>query len=167
MSSRTKRAIVHLTLLLAGSSGACIETRSVDISQDTKQVEAAAQRIWSAVSRNDAAGIVAEYAEDSIIFPPNEPMVQGKPAVTKYLGELLGAVSFRDATGTIADIRVSGDLAIETGHYAWTIVPAGGAPMSDKGKYVHVFARTPDGTWKVIRYFSNSDVPPPTLSPAP
>jgi uncharacterized protein (TIGR02246 family) len=159
--------MVHLTLLLAGSSGACVETRSVDISQDIKQVEAAGQRIWSALSRNDTAGLLAEYAEDSIIFPPNAPMVVGKPAVAKVLGELFGAIAFRDVVGTVTDVRVSGDLAIETGQYTWTLVPPGGAPMPDKGKYVHVWARTPDGTWKVIRYFSNSDVPPPALSPTP
>ena len=157
-----KRAMVLVALLFVGCGGARGETeRTGDVAQDRQQVEAAGQRIWSALSRNDAAGIVAEYAEDSIIFPPNAPMVQGKPAVAKFLGDLFGAIAFRDAAGTIADIRVSGDLAIETGHYAWTLVPPGGAPMPDKGKYVHVWARTPDGTWKVIRYFSNSDVAAP------
>jgi ketosteroid isomerase-like protein len=87
-------------------------------------------------------------------------MVQGKAAVTTYLGQVLDAFTFREVSGAVADVRVSGDLAIETGHYAWTLVPKNGAPMPpDKGKYVHVWARTPDGTWRVIRYFSNSDLP--------
>jgi ketosteroid isomerase-like protein len=88
-------------------------------------------------------------------------MVQGKPEITKFLGDLFAAISFRDAVGMIAAISVSGDLAIETGHYAWTLVPPGGAPMPDKGKYVHVWPRTTNGTRKVIRYFSNSGIAAP------
>jgi uncharacterized protein (TIGR02246 family) len=157
-----KRVLVLVALLSAGCGGGGSETpRTVDVGQDKQQVQAAGQRIWSAVARNDTAGLVAEYADDSIIFPPNAPMIQGKPAITTFLGDLFASTTFRDAVGTIADIRVSGDLAVETGHYAWTLVPPGGTPMPDKGKYVHVWARTPDGTWKVIRYFSNSDLAAP------
>jgi len=164
--TRATVLVALLPLLIGACGGAPGETgRTVDVAQDKQQVEAAGQRIWGALSRNDATAIVAEYAEDAIIFPPNAPMVQGKPAVTAFLGSLLGAIMFRDVAGTIADIRISGDLAVETGHYAWTLVPAGGAampaPMPDRGNYVHVWARSSDGKWKVIRYFSNSDVAVP------
>jgi ketosteroid isomerase-like protein len=49
---------------------------------------------------------------------------------------------------------------VETGTYSWTVVLSSGSPMPDKGKYVHVWASSSDGSWKVIRYIVDSDAAP-------
>lgn len=85
--------------------------------------------------------------------------VRGKSAIAERLTDLFTAVSFREVVGTVTDIMVSGDLGVETGTYSWTIVPASGAAAPDVGKYVHVWKRQGDGTWKVVRYVVNSDTP--------
>ena len=159
--SRTRRS--HATaLLLLLLLPACVTDRPQrDEAADRQQVEAAARRIWDALNRNDGAAVLAEYAEDAIIFPDGAPMVRGKDAVSKYLTGVFTAVAFKDVTGTLVDVTVSGDLAVETGTFRWTVTPAGGAPTQDRLKYVHVWERTGDGSWKVIRYFANSDVAPP------
>jgi uncharacterized protein (TIGR02246 family) len=125
-----------------------------------QQIQAAADRVWTAVARTDAAAALAEYDDDAILLGPGTPMLQGKPAITKYIAGAFGAISFRDVVGTVTDIIVSGSLGVETGTYSWTVVPAGGSPVTDKGKYIHVWARSSDGTWRVIRYIVNSDAPP-------
>lgn len=35
-----------------------------------------------------------------------------------------------------------------------------GKPMSDKGKYIVVLQKQADGSWKIVRDISNSDLPP-------
>jgi ketosteroid isomerase-like protein len=107
-----------------------------------------------------AAAILAEYADDAVILGPGGPAVQGKPALAPYLSGLFGTVAFRDVVGAPTDITVSGDLGVETGTYSWTLVPSGGSPAPDKGKYLHVWARGPTG-WKVVRYMANSDIAAP------
>jgi uncharacterized protein (TIGR02246 family) len=131
-----------------------------DSTADRQQIQAAANRIWSAVAKTDAAGALAEYADDAILLGPGAPMVQGKPAITKNLTEVFRTVSFKDVNGGITDITVSGDLGVETGTYSWTVVPSSGSPVPDKGKYIHVWARSSDGSWKVIRYIINTDLGP-------
>jgi ketosteroid isomerase-like protein len=55
---------------------------------------------------------------------------------------------------------ISGDLAVETGTYAMTIIPKNGNAVADKGKYIHVWKKSVDGSWKVVRYVPTSDIPP-------
>jgi ketosteroid isomerase-like protein len=69
-------------------------------------------------------------------------------------------LSFREVTGQITDIRVSGDLLWKPGRTHGPSFPRRGSPMPDKGKYVHVWARSSDGSWKVIRYIVDSDAAP-------
>jgi uncharacterized protein (TIGR02246 family) len=151
------KVLVVAPLLLVGCVNYTTTSTEPDSAADLRQIRAAANRIWSAVARTDAAGALAEYADQAILLGPGAPMIQGKPAITKSLKGLFDTVSFRDVTGQITDITVSGDLAVETGIYSWTIVPSSGSPMPDKGKYLHVWARSSDGAWKVIRYIVNSD----------
>jgi uncharacterized protein (TIGR02246 family) len=154
-----KQVIVLAPVLLVVCVANCTTTTTqTDSAADRRQIETAASRIWSAVARTDAASALAEYAEDAILLGPGSPMVKGKPAITNNIAGLFRAVSFKDVSGGIADITVSGDLAVETGTYSWTVVTSSGSPMPDKGKYVHVWARSSDGTWKVIRYIVNTDL---------
>jgi ketosteroid isomerase-like protein len=41
-----------------------------------------------------------------------------------------------------------------------TMLPKGGKAMNDVGKYVAVWKKQPDGSWKMIRDIYNSDLPP-------
>lgn len=162
MLSRSRAVLMVLVIasMTSCSSQQSPTVAASDSSADRQQIEAAAGRIWSAVAHNDAAAVLAEYADDSMILGGGSPAVKGKPAVAAALSGLFGSLSFRDVVGSPTDIAVSGDLAVETGTYAWTIVPTGGNPSDDKGKYLHVWARTPAG-WKVTRYMANSDMPSP------
>jgi uncharacterized protein (TIGR02246 family) len=154
------RLTVLAALLVSGCAPAATTTPAPDPAADREQIRAAADRVWAAVAANDADALLAEYDEGAIMLGPGSPMVQGKAAITTAITDLLGAVAFEDVRSDIVDITVSGDLGIETGTYAWTTVPAGGSPATDQGKYVHVWARSPDGAWKAIRYVVNSDLPP-------
>jgi uncharacterized protein (TIGR02246 family) len=145
--------------MMGGCAPAGAPAAQRDAESDRQQIQAAAGRIWMAVANGNAAGALAEYADDAIVLGPGTPMLEGKPAVTKAITETFQTVSFKDVTGKILDIQVGGDLAVETGTYSWTIVPPSGGPMPDKGKYIHVWARSSAG-WKVNRYIINSDMAP-------
>jgi ketosteroid isomerase-like protein len=53
-----------------------------------------------------------------------------------------------------------GDLAVETGAYEMTLVPKKGPEVTDTGKYLTVWRKQPDGSWKVIRDAGNTNGPP-------
>src|SRR4029450_8337394 len=132
-----------------------------------RQIEAAALEIWQGVARGDSAAILAHYADDAIILGSGGPMLQGKaavlrgkPAIAAFLQGLFGGNTLSDVKGNVTDIMISGDLAVETGTYAMTIIPKNGNAVADKGKYIHVWKKSVDGSWKVVRYVPNSDIPP-------
>jgi len=131
-----------------------------DQTEARRQIEAAAIGIWQAVARGDSAAILAEYADDAIILGSGAPMLQGKPAVAAFLQGLFGGNTLRDVKGNVTDIMISGDLAVETGTYSMTVIPKNGTAVADNGKYIHVWKKSVDGSWKVVRYVPNSDIPP-------
>ena len=57
------------------------------------------------------------------------------------------------------DVILSGDIAVESGSNEMTMTPAGGKPMTDKGKYVTTWKRQTDGSWKIVRDIMNSNLP--------
>lgn len=127
--------------------------------QGEAQIRAAAARLWAGVAGNDAASVIAEYSDDAILLAPGMATVRGKSAIAEQLTGLFTAVSFREVVGTVTDVMVSGDLGVEIGTYSWTIVPTSGPPAQDVGKYIHVWKRQGDGSWKIVRYVVNSDMP--------
>ena len=131
-----------------------------DQTEARRQIEAAAVGIWQAVARGDSAAILDEYADDALILGAGAPMLQGKPAVAAFLQGLFGGNTLRDVKGSVTDIMIGGDLAVETGTYAMTIIPKNGNAVADKGKYIHVWKKSVDGSWRVVRYVPNSDIPP-------
>lgn len=125
-----------------------------------RQIEAAALGIWEAVARGDAAAVLVHYADDALILGSGAPMLQGKPAVAAFLQGLFDGNTLSDVQGNVRDIMISGDLAVETGTYAMTITPKNGNAVADRGKYIHVWKKSVEGSWKVVRYVPTSDIPP-------
>jgi ketosteroid isomerase-like protein len=52
---------------------------------------------------------------------------------------------------TTKDVFAMGDLAYETGSYSFTIVPEGKEARVVKGRYVEVWRKQMDGSWKMYR----------------
>ena len=80
--------------------------------------------------------------------------------MTELFTGMLQQMSISDITMRTDDVVVSGDLAVENGSYKWTITPKGAKPMPDSGKYVTVWQKQGDGSWKIIRDINNSDIGP-------
>jgi ketosteroid isomerase-like protein len=62
---------------------------------------------------------------------------------------------------TKMEVAKNGDLACVSGTYEETMTDASGKPSRDRGKYVEIFKKQPDGTWKSIVDIWNSDLPAP------
>ncbi len=116
-------------------------------------------RFVAALERGDSLTAVASYADDAVIMMPNEQTWRGLDGAKKGFAGFLTQASIKNAKVSTDDVMVRGDLAVETGHYEWTIVPKGGKEMKDKGKYLTVWKRQADGAWKIVRDINNSDLP--------
>ena len=92
---------------------------------------------------------VAYYTEDAIVLPPNEPLATGKEPIRKVIGDLYAmpglSVKWQP---TKVEVARSGDIGYSRGTYEMTVNDAKGNPMTDRGKYVEVWKKQADGTWK-------------------
>ena len=110
-----------------------------------------------ALTKEDAAAQSALYAPDGMVMMSGMPAWKGKAGIEQNAKEMFAAVDVKDFKFTTDDVAVSGDLAVETGTYTMTITPKGGKAIPDTGKYITVWKRQADGTWKIYRDISNSD----------
>ena len=127
-----------------------------------QEIEAANTRFVDAMNRGDTVGMYDGYASDAVLMMTGSPALRGRVAITQTLNQMMTQATLKDPKLHIEDVILGGDLAVETGSYEWTVVPKQGKPAPDKGKYVAVWQRQADGSWKIIRDISNSDGAPAT-----
>ena len=152
---------LFLFLLLLLVSTAC----QTQMAQDTHAADESALRTldseWSkAAGSKDVDKTVSYYADDAIVLPPNSPVLTSKESIRAMWKGILGAPGFSGGwKATKVDVARSGDLAYVSGSYEMTENDATGKPMTDKGKYLAVFKKQGDGTWKCVVDMFNTDLP--------
>jgi uncharacterized protein (TIGR02246 family) len=158
---RTSRALaLALPMLLAACTPAAPPPPPPpDVAAIKSAIETANKAQIDAILKGDATGAVANYTDDAVVLFPNAPAWQGKAATQKAMGDMMGQMTFKDPTFHTVDVVVSGDMAVETGTYAWTMVPKKGKPIKDEGKYLTVWKKQADGSWKIIRDMNNTNLP--------
>jgi ketosteroid isomerase-like protein len=110
------------------------------------------------MNAKDWKGALALYAEDAMELPPNHAAAQGKAAIQAWLETLPPFSNFQVQS---LEIEGQADLAYDRGTYSMTVTPAGVTPIKDRGKYLTVWRKQTDGSWKVVRDIYNSDLPQP------
>ena len=130
---------------------------------DQADVRSALRAVDEAFCRHannkDAAGLVsAFYAPDAKLLPPNAPMISGTGPIRDFWQGMLDAGG-ADVTLDTTDVDSSGELAYGIGQYSFTLPSAGGGRMRDEGKYLVVFRRQSDGSWRSVADMFSSDQP--------
>jgi uncharacterized protein (TIGR02246 family) len=147
-----------LSLTLACRPQAPPDTRAADESA-LKDLDAQ----WSkAAAAKDLESTVSYYAEDAALMPPNAPIATGAEAIRSVWKNMIGSPGFAvDWKATRTEVARSADLAYLIGTYELTVNDASGKPVNDRGKYVEVWRKQPDGKWKTVADMFNSDLPLP------
>jgi uncharacterized protein (TIGR02246 family) len=105
---------------------------------------------------------VANYADDAVLIMPGAPPSKGKEAIRAAWKSMLEDPNLK--IGFSADrveISAGGDLATTKGSYTLTVTnPKTKKPFDDKGSYMTVYKKQPDGGWKAIEDMTSSEVAP-------
>lgn len=115
---------------------------------------------WSAVAgKKDAAKVASYYAEDGVAYAPNIPAVTGRAAAGKVWAEMLGDPNFVSISWKTlhAEVAASGELGVTTGTYEAVSKLPDGKTATEKGKYVCVWKKQKDGSWKASHDIWNAD----------
>jgi ketosteroid isomerase-like protein len=125
-------------------------------------VEQAARTIAPPTSDVDAY-VRLYYADDARVLPPNHATVTGREAIAALFRSEGAIQEFRL---TILALEGRNDLAYVHGAYQMSLAtPGAAAPVGDKGKYVEIWKKQRDGSWKVVLDVYNSDLPAPASPP--
>ena len=148
--------------LLLVSFGACAHTPRVDRAGAEQSLRAWDAALQQAVSARDLHAIVAFYADDAVLLPAAEPAVSGKSAIREEWHHILSIPDFASKSAlTHLDIAASGDLGYTAGTYVATLRGEDGNIVTEPGKWVSVWKRQGDGTWRIVVDTYNTDIPPP------
>jgi len=133
------------------------DTRAADV-QAVKDVEAA----WvKDVATKDADKWASYFAEDGSGLYPGGPILNGKAAIRAAMVPILADPNFSltfQSTRSMAS--KGGDMVYSQGTYTMTMTnPKTKKVMTDKGKYLTVYTKQPDGSWKAVSDTFNSDSP--------
>jgi uncharacterized protein (TIGR02246 family) len=134
--------------------------KSDDGTKVIKDTEAA----WvKAFASKDATKPTDFYTDDAVLMA-NGPTVSGKPAILAVWKGMLADPNFSlTFSSTKVEMAKSGELAYSFGTYTLTLSDAKKKKMTDKGKYLTVWKKQADGSWKAVADVANSD--PPTIMP--
>lgn len=164
MNRRINRMIALLAFVGVATSGCQPQVNVGLTGEDTAALRQAVQAQLLAANAGDSAGWAAWYVDDAMVLPPDGPTVHSRAAIQKWLAAL---PPISNAIGQADEFAGRGDLAYVRGTYSMTMTPAGApAPLALKGKFIQIYRKQPDGSWKVAREIFNNDMPPAAPEPA-
>lgn len=120
----------------------------MDVIQVRKAIEEGDARFSDAVRKGDGAAIAALYTDDATVLPPDSDPVKGRAGIQAFWQGAL-RMGIKEAVLTTEDVSSAGDLACEIGRFSLKIKPEGKDAFEQKGKYVVVWKRAPDGAWRL------------------
>lgn len=133
------------------------EEPAVDLAAE-REALMAADKAWSE-SIDDTDAFLSFFAEGADFMPFGAPLAQGNAIRTTWEG-LTSMPGFAlQWQATDAEVADSGDLGYTIGTFELT-TEQDGTPMTTVGKYVTVWSKQADGSWKVQVDCFNADGPP-------
>jgi ketosteroid isomerase-like protein len=139
-------------LFVVAVSGAGCGANITNLAQERESL-LAADKAWSQTT-GDLDKFMTYFAPDASGHYTGSPTVTGTDAIRGFWAEWMKAPGFT-ATWQSSKAELAGDIGYTSGTYTIT---AGG--MTEKGKYVTVWKKQADGSWKVIEDIGNADVGP-------
>lgn len=146
-------------LLLLAAIAAC--TRPADDASARDEVRQVFDRYVEASNGGDADALAALYAEDALLLPPDQELVEGREAIREF---------WEDGTepglsASVERIEVRGDLAYLVGRYA---LPPTDTDAADVGKLVLCLRRDPaERAWRITCDIWNGSLTEPMEDVAP
>ena len=136
-------AVVATCVLLAGCDRPDVEQVTTTIKSMTADM---AKEMNSGVMDTS----MSRYAADCVSLPNYGPRLNGKEAIRKYYMQMAeSGVKLSDVKFEVVNVLVDRMYAIETGNYTMTVEMAAMPPMTDEGKYITVWEKQTDGSWKI------------------
>lgn len=153
-----KRLSVILLFLV---SAGCGSASTSDPAADRQAIAAVSAQFQAAENAGNIGQMLRLFADDLVILSPNAPELSGADRIAGAMRAFHEAFTVQ-VEYTSQEIAAFGDWGFDRGTERFTLTPkSGGAPISVNGKYLWLYRRQPDGSWKQSRVMWNSSDPLP------
>lgn len=155
---------ILITLMLGFVAVASCLAGDKKIEQAVRDLDAQ----WSkAAETRDLDKLLSFYSNDAMVLPAHNSIATTRDSIQSIFKNLLAVPGINLSwKATKVDVAASGEIAYTVGTYLLTAPDDTGKTTTDRGKYVAVWKKQPDGSWKVATDIWNSDIPIPTTAPA-
>jgi uncharacterized protein (TIGR02246 family) len=159
-------AVLFVMILTASCDAPAKQDAQADHQQEIQQARAAdeaairaASAAWSqSATAKDLDKAVSFYANDAVILPDKAPAARGQENIRKNWAPLLALPGPGLSWQTSAlEVARSGELAYETGTYNFVATDKKGKSTDYRGKYLVIWKKQSDGSWKVAVDTDNPD----------
>ena len=101
------------------------------------------------------------HSEDVVKMPPMAPVVFGSDTLFELNKDAPGQQKFLSWDLSIEELEIIGDRAYTWGLYSFELeLTATGEVITMDGKFLSIYEKQPDGTWRFTHDCFNSNVPP-------
>ncbi|MER9893804.1 DUF4440 domain-containing protein [Mesorhizobium sp. M0119] len=130
-------------LLLSSALSAAAQSAREDI-------EAALTKFMDAFNSGNAAAVGQMYTDDAALLPPDSKRIDGRKRVEEFWQGAIKA-GMKNLTLKALEVEGSGNLAYEVGAFTLGVPSKSGDPSTVAGKYIVVWKKGDDGTWRLHR----------------
>jgi uncharacterized protein (TIGR02246 family) len=134
---------------------------SVDTAAVRDSITALMTEYVTALRNNDPSGVTALWTDDAVYMDAGTPTVIGRAAFDSLVQGIFSTSRLTEVTENTDEILVDHDLAVQRGRYLEVLQPQRGTPVTLRGRYLFVWRRQPDGTWKIARGMGTPTPEPP------
>jgi len=144
--------LISLTLVIS-----CQVPETVSFSDtDIAAVEAATNQYSTAILGGDYDKIRTLAHPDIVLMPPGAQLIKGTDAVIEWMQQ--GPAP--EGSLNPEDVQGSGDIAYVRGNFDLIMKINDSTQVSENGKYVEIWRKMEDGSWKVQTDVWNSNTSP-------
>lgn len=146
MRKEVTETLVAIVFLLYGS--ACV-AQSKPIDSDARRQIDAGNQVWvDAMKQGDVALLVPGNTEDAVDCSPQGDCVRGRSALEKHMKEKMEKLGKADSASVLSIGSVQQGRYVYEWGQAKAHFPNGKSILD---RYLTVWQKQPDGTWKVFR----------------
>ena len=157
-------SIIIILLFILGCTGT-MKTSGQDIDLEVEralllEADRTLAEVYSA-SETPLDTIIASFTDDARVLAPDIPMAEGWEASRAVFANLEALPGYSlEYSPAIADVGGAADLGYTIGTYHMKLPGSDGIIADIDGKYLTIWKRQPDGTWKVAVDMFNANGPP-------
>ncbi len=119
-----------------------------------ESIAAHRQTFADAMRRGDSEAAASVYAANAHLLAPSAGPMVGRDEICSFWQAGIDA-GVAEVSLASAGVEQSDGLAYETGAYTFRVEPAEAGRVVERGHYVQVYQRQPDGSWqKAVEIFS-------------